>query len=66
MLLPILSPMNQVQLKESAISLGYAMQLTNILRDIGEDYDRDRIYLPDNLMIKHGYTQNMLSTRLVN
>lgn len=29
-----------------AIDLGIAMQLTNILRDVGEDVDRNRIYLP--------------------
>ncbi|HKJ33336.1 MAG TPA: squalene/phytoene synthase family protein [Balneolales bacterium] len=29
-----------------AVDLGIAMQLTNILRDIGEDLERDRIYLP--------------------
>ncbi|MBO6536202.1 MAG: squalene/phytoene synthase family protein [Balneolaceae bacterium] len=31
---------------EYAIDLGIAMQLTNILRDIGEDLERNRIYLP--------------------
>ena len=31
-----------------AVRLGIAMQLTNILRDIKEDYHRDRIYLPQN------------------
>ncbi len=31
---------------EAAIALGIAMQLTNILRDIGEDVRRGRIYLP--------------------
>jgi len=29
-----------------AVDLGIAMQLTNILRDVGEDLRRDRIYLP--------------------
>jgi phytoene synthase len=29
-----------------AVDLGIAMQLTNILRDVAEDMDRDRIYLP--------------------
>lgn len=29
-----------------AVDLGIAMQLTNILRDIGEDLRRDRIYIP--------------------
>lgn len=29
-----------------AVDLGIAMQLTNILRDVGEDLERNRIYLP--------------------
>lgn len=33
---------------EYAVDLGIAMQLTNILRDIGEDLERDRIYLPQD------------------
>ena len=32
--------------KEPALSLGVAFQLTNILRDVGEDAGRGRIYLP--------------------
>lgn len=32
--------------REEAIALGVANQLTNILRDVGEDARRDRIYLP--------------------
>lgn len=31
---------------QRAIDLGIAMQLTNILRDVGEDLERDRIYIP--------------------
>ena len=31
---------------DHAIELGIAMQLTNILRDVAEDADRGRIYLP--------------------
>lgn len=33
-----------------AINLGVAMQLTNILRDIKEDFNRNRIYLPEDEM----------------
>lgn len=33
-----------------ATDLGIAMQLTNILRDVGEDLQRGRIYLPENEM----------------
>ena len=29
-----------------AIKLGVALQLTNILRDVGEDAQRGRVYLP--------------------
>ena len=34
--------------------LGRAFQLTNILRDIGEDAARGRLYLPSELLAKHG------------
>ncbi|HSG49509.1 MAG TPA: squalene/phytoene synthase family protein [Longimicrobiales bacterium] len=37
-----------------AFSLGHAMQLTNILRDVGEDWRRDRLYLPVRLMDRFG------------
>ena len=56
MLLPILAAEKGVTeaLKASAISLGIAMQLTNILRDVGEDYrDNDRVYLPSDLLLQH-------------
>ena len=32
--------------KKYAIDLGLGMQLTNIIRDVAEDYDRGRIYIP--------------------
>ena len=32
--------------RDYAINLGYALQLTNIIRDVREDAERDRIYLP--------------------
>lgn len=34
------------QTKDYAVNLGMALQLTNILRDVGEDAERGRIYLP--------------------
>ena len=46
-----------------AIDLGIAMQLTNIVRDVGEDALRGRIYLPQEDMIADGYTPEQLSTR---
>jgi phytoene synthase len=39
---------------ERAHRLGEAMQLTNILRDVGEDWARDRLYLPTDLLERHG------------
>lgn len=41
---------------ERAACLGVAMQLTNIVRDVGEDWDRGRLYLPRNIMRRHGLT----------
>ncbi|MBT4938225.1 MAG: presqualene diphosphate synthase HpnD, partial [Rhodospirillaceae bacterium] len=40
--------------RQLAKSLGEALQLTNILRDIYEDAERDRIYLPKELLARHG------------
>jgi squalene synthase HpnD len=40
-----------------ARALGEALQLTNILRDIGEDALRDRLYLPQDLLRAHGITE---------
>jgi len=37
-----------------ARNLGLALQLTNILRDVGEDARRNRIYLPLDEMARHG------------
>lgn len=37
-----------------ALSLGDALQLTNILRDVGEDAEIGRLYLPRELLEKHG------------
>ena len=39
-----------------AVSLGNALQLTNILRDVHEDAQRGRLYLPRELLDKHGVT----------
>ena len=39
---------------QNALALGQAMQITNILRDVGEDLARGRCYLPQELLDKHG------------
>lgn len=40
--------------KSLAHSLGQALQLTNILRDLAEDAERDRLYLPADLLANAG------------
>lgn len=43
---------------EYAHDLGIALQLTNIIRDVGEDARRGRIYLPEDEMERFGVTEN--------
>ncbi|MFN0245259.1 MAG: phytoene/squalene synthase family protein [Kofleriaceae bacterium] len=38
----------------NAAHLGIGMQLTNICRDVVEDWQRGRLYLPDELLARHG------------
>ncbi len=55
MTLPIFGTAPGVSVNEakgSALSLGVAMQLTNILRDVGEDAQRGRIYLPQKYLVR--------------
>lgn len=43
-----------------AAELGIAFQLTNFLRDVGEDLDRGRVYLPQDLLHAHGVHHDLL------
>jgi phytoene synthase len=45
---------------ERAATLGHAMQLTNIVRDVGDDWRRGRVYLPTSLMQSYGLTRDAL------
>ena len=49
-----LSGVHDREILARAEALGHAMQLTNILRDVGEDARRGRIYLPADRMAAHG------------
>ena len=51
---------------EAAIALGIANQLTNILRDVGEDRQRGRIYLPQDDIIKFNYSEEELLKGTIN
>ncbi|RCG27552.1 phytoene/squalene synthase family protein [Streptomyces diacarni] len=43
-----------------AAALGVAFQLTNFLRDVGEDLDRGRVYLPEDLLGSFGVDRALL------
>jgi phytoene synthase len=43
--------------KEYAVALGYALQLTNIIRDVAEDARNGRIYLPQEDLERFGVTE---------
>jgi phytoene synthase len=40
-----------------AVKLGVALQLTNILRDVGEDWENGRVYLPQDELAAFGLTE---------
>jgi len=44
-----------------AIKLGVALQMTNILRDIGEDYQKGFLYLPQEELIEFGLTEENIA-----
>jgi phytoene synthase len=53
MMLPILEPTSPDALPH-ARDLGFAFQFTNFLRDVGEDLDRGRVYLPQEDLARFG------------
>lgn len=52
--------------QEHAVNLGIAMQLTNILRDVKEDFLRGRIYLPQEEMRKFAVSESDISSGKIN
>lgn len=52
--------------REPALALGIAFQITNILRDVGEDALRGRIYLPREDMARFGVTDAQILDGVVN
>ncbi|WP_435171308.1 phytoene/squalene synthase family protein [Paenibacillus glycanilyticus] len=66
MLLPVLHPSPDKEVVEAGIYLGKAMQVVNIIRDVGADMQLGRRYLPLDLMNKHHYTAAEFERREVN
>ncbi len=54
------------EVEKYAVDLGLAMQLTNILRDIKEDADRDRVYLPQDELQRFECPEDDLTNGVVN
>ena len=46
--------------RRHAVDLGLAMQLTNIMRDVREDWNMGRVYLPQDEMARFGYSDDLL------
>ncbi|MEV1288435.1 phytoene/squalene synthase family protein, partial [Micromonospora sp. NPDC049679] len=60
MMLPILGTDDPAAAREPARQLGFAFQLTNFIRDVAEDLDRGRTYLPDEDLAKFDVTRDDL------
>ena len=52
--------------KQFAVDLGIALQMTNILRDIGKDAKNGRIYLPQEDLIKFNYSEAEIMSLVYN
>jgi phytoene synthase len=59
-MLPILEPPDPAAAREPARQLGLAFQLTNFIRDVAEDLDRGRVYLPQQDLARFGVTTAQL------
>lgn len=63
-MVPILGPLH-ADAYESAKTLGIAFQLANFIRDVGEDLDRSRVYLPKKELQNFGVDRKMLESRVL-
>jgi phytoene synthase len=52
--------------KQYAIELGLALQMTNIIRDVGKDIQNGRIYLPQEDLARFHYSETELMQRHYN
>ena len=63
-MVPILGPLHN-DAYEAAKKLGIAFQLANFIRDVDEDLDRCRVYLPIKELAQFGVTREMLEERVL-
>jgi phytoene synthase len=60
-MLPVLGTVGpRDEVESAAAALGVAFQLTNFLRDVGEDLDRGRLYLPLDVLDAYGVDRDLL------
>jgi len=52
--------------KQYAIELGLALQMTNVIRDVGKDLQDGRIYLPQEDLTRFNYSERQLQDRQYN
>ncbi len=52
--------------RDFAVNLGYALQLTNIIRDVNIDAQNNRIYLPKEDLMKFGYSESDIYAKVYN
>lgn len=57
MLLPVLHDYPSEKIVQAGIKLGKAMQIVNILRDVGEDLERGRRYIPLSILSAYDYSE---------
>jgi phytoene synthase len=60
-----ISPQDTPSALESAQKLGIAFQLANFIRDVGEDLERGRVYLPIQELAQCGVDWEMLNERVL-
>ena len=63
-MVPILGSLSS-EAAVAAEKLGTAFQLANFIRDVGEDLERGRVYLPIQELAAHGVTSQMLEERVL-
>jgi phytoene synthase len=63
-MVPILGPLHN-DAYEAAKKLGIAFQLANFIRDVDEDLDRGRVYLPIKELAQFSVTREMLEERVL-
>ncbi len=52
--------LDDLDARSNAVDMGIAMQMTNIARDVLEDFQNSRVYLPETWLVEAGVRRDML------